>query len=221
MTTPIIDSLRKTRIVAILRLKDLTQAESIVRSLLDGGIRWIEFTLTNADAPKAIERLRRSVSDFADGSAFLGLGSVRNPAECQQALACGAQFVVSPLFDPAIVAQCKSAGIPVMPGALTPTEIHQAWTSGAEVVKLFPATTFGPGYLKDVLAPMPYLPIMPTGGVTYENLCTYLEAGAIAVGIGSHLIPKELLASEDWNGIRKTASKYATLASSWRKAPSE
>ncbi len=221
MTTSIIDSLRKTRIVAILRLKDLTQAESIVRSLLDGGIRWIEFTLTNADAPKTIERLCRAVSDFEDGSAFLGLGSVRNSAECQQALDCGAQFVVSPLFDPAIVAQCNAAGVPVMPGALTPTEIHQAWASGAEVVKLFPATTFGPGYLKDLLAPMPYLPIMPTGGVTYENLCTYLDAGAIAVGIGSHLIPKEQLASEDWDGIRKTASKYATLASRWRKVPSE
>ena len=96
-----------------------------------------------------------------------------------------------------------------MPGAMTPTEMYLAWSHGAEVIKLFPASNLGPNYLKDVLAPMPFLQVMPTGGVTLENMQSYFDVGAVAVGIGSNLIPKRLIANKDWKGIEAIGSEYA------------
>lgn len=212
MNNPLISSLRQSPIVAILRLDDLTDAVSIVRGLWEGGIRYIEFTLTNPDAPRQIQKLRNELNYFEHGEGMIGLGSVRNLDEAKLAYASGAQFVVCPITDCEIIRYCKCLSLPVMPGAMTPTEIHRAWSEGADVIKLFPASTLGPSYLKDLLAPMPFLPIMPTGGVQLENIAAYLQAGAVAVGMGSNLLPKAALATKDWGLITAACQKYLDAA---------
>ena len=180
-------------IVAIVRLDDLSQSETIVRALLDGGIRAIEFTLTNPDALHVVHKLRDSIPMFADGIAAIGLGSVRSVDEAESALDAGAQFLVSPFLDLRVVERCVSRGIPIAPGAFSPTEIATAWDAGASMVKVFPARMLGPSYIRDLLAPMPYLQLMPTGGVELGNIAEYFRSGACAVGVGSSLInPKAI-----------------------------
>lgn len=203
----------QSRLVAIVRLDDLSSAQQLVEALLDGGIRAIEFTLTNADTPRVVADLLRILHQFKDGSAILGIGSVRTPEEAEVAIACGAQFIVSPISKEAIIRQSKDAGIACFPGALTPTEIAQAAEWGADIVKLFPARTFGPGYIKDLLAPLPYLKLMPTGGVDLNNLSAYFSAGAVAVGIGGQLLSPHWVQQADWASVKNAALQYSQAAS--------
>lgn len=200
------------RIVAILRLDDLTRADALVRSLLEGGIRAIEFTLTNPDAPRILTQLLESIDDFRHGTATLGIGSVRNESEARMAIESGAQFLVSPILNQAVIEIGRAHRIPVFPGALTPTEIHHAWTLGADAVKVFPVKSLGPGYIRDCLAPMPYLRLMPTGGIHQGNLVEYLNAGAMAVGVGSSLVDESKVQSRQWKEISRAASEISNLA---------
>lgn len=204
----VLQLIERTRIVAIVRLNDLTQAIAISRALAQGGIVAQEFTLTNPDALRVIEPVQRALA--ADGlDAVVGIGSVRNLDEANAAIAVGAEFVVSPITRPDIIGQCRQAEVAVMPGAYTPTEIAQAWECGADVVKVFPARQLGPGYIKDVLAPMPYLKLMPTGGVDLTNIATFLQAGAVALGIGGNLIDPQAIRIGDWAAIIGVAKKYS------------
>ncbi len=159
--TETLQLIERTRIVAIVRLNDLSQAIAISRALAEGGIVAQEFTLTNPDALRVVEPVQRALA--AEGfEAAIGIGSVRNLDEAKSSLAAGADFIVSPITRADIIGQCRQAEVAVMPGAYTPTEIAHAWECGADVVKVFPARALGPGYIKDVLAPMPYLKLMPT-----------------------------------------------------------
>ena len=200
------------RLVAVVRLDDLSHAVKLARALLAGGIVAQEFTLTNPDAPHAIGEVLASLPEFQDGRATLGAGSVRSIEEAQAAIEAGAQFLVTPTTIPAVIAGGREAGIPVIAGALTPTEIAGAWEAGAPIVKVFPARTLGPRYLRDVLAPMPYLKLMPTGGIDLSNLGAYLEQGAVAVGVGGKLLDKRVLEARDWREITRTARLYAEAA---------
>jgi 2-dehydro-3-deoxyphosphogluconate aldolase/(4S)-4-hydroxy-2-oxoglutarate aldolase len=200
------------RIVAIIRLDDLKPAVDLVQSLLRAGVRAIEFTLTNSQAPQTIETLMNHFEDFRNGTATLGLGSVRNGSEVQAAIDCGAQFVVSPISDRAIIQQAAGAGLAVFPGALTPTEVLQAAQWGADLVKVFPARAFGPQYIKDLLAPMPYLKLMPTGGIDLQNMASYFKAGALAVGVGGQLVDGQLIRSGNWQALTDIAAQYVSLA---------
>ena len=157
------------RLVAIIRLDDLSQAVSISRALLDAGVYLQEFTLSNPKAMDAIREVRAALPAFDGNSAAIGLGSVRSVAEVDQAVEAGAQFIVTPIMRPEVIARCRAAGVPVMPGAYTPTEIAAAWDAGAAFVKVFPVRSLGPSYIKDVLAPMPFLKLMPTGGRSQQH----------------------------------------------------
>ena len=204
----VLQLIERTRIVAIVRLDDLTQAIAISRALAQGGIVAQEFTLTNPDALRVIEPVQRALA--ADGcDAVIGIGSVRNVSEAQAALDAGAHFIVSPITRADIIGHCRQADVAVMPGAYTPTEIAHAWECGADVVKVFPARQLGPGYIKDVLAPMPYLKLMPTGGVDLSNIATFIASGAVALGIGGNLIDPQAIRHADWASVTAIAKKYS------------
>src|SRR5688572_3220728 len=161
----VLSTISKSRLVAIIRLPDLQHAAGLVRALLAGGVNALEFTLTNRDSIDVIKTLKAEIPEFARGEAVIGAGTVLTLDDLRAVLDAGAQFVVSPMLNPDLIKGCKEAGVPVMPGAYTPTEIVAAWNYGADVVKVFPARALGPSYIKDVLAALPHLRLMPTGGI--------------------------------------------------------
>lgn len=198
--------LSEARLVAILRLDCLDQAPRIVETLLDAGVRCIEFTLTNRKAPAWVSRLVQEVPSFRTGHAFLGMGSVRNLDEAKLVLDSGAQFVVTPIMQPEVIRRCVEAKVPISCGAYTPTEIATAWEMGSDFVKVFPVRGLGPSFIKDILAPMPYLKLMPTGGIDSKNAGDYLAAGAVAVGVGGTLCSPVLVEQGDWESIHRAAA---------------
>jgi len=200
------------RLIAIIRLDDLTHAVEISQALLAGGVYLQEYTLSNPAALDAIQTVRKQLSVFNTDEAAIGLGSVRNLIEAEQAFDCGAQFIVTPITNTTVIERCRLANVPIMPGAYTPTEISTAWDAGATFVKVFPARNLGPGYIKDVLAPMPYLKLMPTGGIDLNNMPEYFSAGASAVGIGGNIIDAQAVADQDWPRLAATAKMYAECA---------
>ncbi|XZE44237.1 bifunctional 4-hydroxy-2-oxoglutarate aldolase/2-dehydro-3-deoxy-phosphogluconate aldolase [Pirellulaceae bacterium SH467] len=198
-----------SRLVAILRLSDLRNALPLVESLLLGGVRGLEFTLTNPDSPRVVSECLKHFAELSNGNATIGLGSVRNLDEAKCAVDCGAQFVVSPITDVRVMEYCHRARIPTCPGAYTPTEIALATEAGADIVKVFPARNLGPDYIRDVLAPMPYLRLMPTGGIDLQNVSQYFRSGAVAVGVGGQFLNPVWIQDKNWASIRAAASQFA------------
>jgi 2-dehydro-3-deoxyphosphogluconate aldolase/(4S)-4-hydroxy-2-oxoglutarate aldolase len=162
-------------------------------------------TLTNPDAPQWVTRLIREDSRFRNGDAMLGIGSVRNLQEVHRVIAAGAQFVVTPILSVPVIEACVARSIPIAAGAYSPTEIAAAWDAGATLVKVFPARSLGHAYIRDVLSPMPDLRLIPTGGIDASNARGYLDAGAVAVGIGGSLCREDWIVQGDWNAIRQAA----------------
>jgi len=189
------------KIVAVVRLDDYTRAVDVAQALVAGGITVLEFTLTGKGAIEAIAATRRALGE----AACVGVGTVLKPEEAQAALDSGAQFVVTPAVRRAVIAACVKRNTPILCGGFTPTELLEAYEAGAELVKLFPAQLGGPRYIKDVLAPMPFLKIVPTGGVSAENARDYLAAGAVAVGIGGNLVPRQAVAAGAFERITSAA----------------
>ncbi len=201
----VLELMDKHKIVAIVRLDDLSTARHITEALVEGGIRAIEFTLTNPDAVPTIAAMRKSV----DERVAIGAGSVTTSDQVRAVADAGAQFVVSPVSKRDVIAACAERGLPAMPGAFSPTEIQQAWEWGASVVKVFPANHLGVRYIKDVKAPLPHLRLMPTGGVNADNIREFIDLGAFAVGVGSSLINNDAVADRDWKRLRENAQRYA------------
>ncbi|HSV15774.1 MAG TPA: bifunctional 4-hydroxy-2-oxoglutarate aldolase/2-dehydro-3-deoxy-phosphogluconate aldolase [Tepidisphaeraceae bacterium] len=191
-------------VVAVIRAKSKDQLMDIAKALLDGGVPAIEVTMSTPKAIAGIEMLADAMGD----KAVVGVGTVIDAATCRDAIAAGAQFVVSPVFDPEIVATTKRYGKISIPGSFTPTEILRAWSAGADVVKVFPSTTLGPGYFKDILAPLPQLKLTPTGGVDLKNTGEWIKAGAACIGVGSALVSKDALAKNDWAAITNSAKAF-------------
>ena len=171
-------------VVAIIRLKDPGKLRGVVDALAEGGLRALEITMT---VPRAIELIAEIAPTLPSGF-LLGAGTVLDVQTARRAIDAGAQFLVSPVFRAELIEAGHAQDVPVMPGCFTPTEILAAWDAGADLVKVFPATALGPGYLKDVRAPLPQVKLMPTGGVTVDNAGDWIRAGAVAVGVGSALL---------------------------------
>lgn len=205
----VLDIIEKHKIVAIIRLDDLSQAHALTSALIEGGIRALEFTLTNADAVKTIEAMRKAFDD----TVAIGAGSVITTEQVQQVADAGGEFIVSPIVKADVIARCNQLFLPTMPGAYTPTEIQSAWEMGASVVKIFPATRLGPAYIKDILAPLPHLKLMPTGGIDATNMQDYLDKGAFGVGIGSSLTDKTIIANNDWSALTALARTFTSQIS--------
>jgi 2-dehydro-3-deoxyphosphogluconate aldolase/(4S)-4-hydroxy-2-oxoglutarate aldolase len=196
-----VDLILARRIVAIIRLDDYDRAVEVARALLAGGVPVMEFTLTGAGALEAITATRQALGN----AVCVGVGSVLLAEQAVAAINAGAQFIVTPALRRPVIAACVNRGVPSLCGGVTPTELLDAYESGSELVKLFPARLGGPAYVKDVLAPLPFLKLVPTGGVGAENARAYLDAGAAALGIGGNLVPKAAVASGDFAQITAVA----------------
>lgn len=202
--------------VAVIRLQDPARVRAVIDALAAGGVRALEVTMT---VPGAIALIRDLAPALGDDF-LLGAGTVLDADTANRVLDAGARFVVSPVFRPSVIEACHRAGAPAMPGCFTPTEILDAWDAGADVVKVFPATSLGPGFLKDVRAPLPQLKLMPTGGVTVENAGDWIRAGAVAVGVGSALLDPAMIASGDYSAITERASRLMANVRSARASRS-
>ncbi|MFO7303087.1 MAG: bifunctional 4-hydroxy-2-oxoglutarate aldolase/2-dehydro-3-deoxy-phosphogluconate aldolase [Acidobacteriota bacterium] len=177
-------------VVAVIRMDTPERLPDVVAALVEAGIRALEVTMT---VPGAIEHIRRTAATLPDGF-VLGAGTVTDADTVHRAIDAGASFIVSPVFRRAVMDAALARGAAVAPGCLTPTEILDAWDAGARLVKVFPATALGPGYLKDIHGPMPHVRLMPTGGVTVDNAGEWIAAGAVAVGVGSSLLDRTAIA---------------------------
>jgi 2-dehydro-3-deoxyphosphogluconate aldolase/(4S)-4-hydroxy-2-oxoglutarate aldolase len=199
----ILSHLIEGKIVAVVRLDSAEALVNVASALKAGGISTIEFTMS---APGVLEMINQAASHFGR-DVLLGAGTVLDPETARAAILAGAEFIVTPTFNPATIELCRRYGKPVVPGALTPTEIQTAWEAGADLVKVFPASVMGPGYLKAVLAPLPHLRLVPTGGVSADNAAEYIKAGATALGVGGKLVDKAIVARGDWAAITAEAAR--------------
>jgi 2-dehydro-3-deoxyphosphogluconate aldolase/(4S)-4-hydroxy-2-oxoglutarate aldolase len=170
--------------VAIVRCDSTEEALRIGEGCAQGGAAAVEVTFS---VPNATDVIRALSERFGASDLLVGAGTVLNPAMAREALDAGAQYVISPHFNPATVAFCVQAGVAAMPGAMTPTEIVAAHEAGADVIKIFPGEIVGPAFIRAVRAPLPHIPLMPTGGVTLDNIKQWFDAGVFAVGIGSYV----------------------------------
>jgi 2-dehydro-3-deoxyphosphogluconate aldolase/(4S)-4-hydroxy-2-oxoglutarate aldolase len=170
----------ETRVIAVLRGLNPDRVDTVTHILREAGIGAIEVTMDSPEAAKSIERL-------AHTAVSVGAGTVMSVAEAEVARAAGATFLVAPHTDPTVARWAVERGIPMIPGAFTPTEVVAAWNLGVAAVKVFPASVGGPGLLKALRGPLGGLPLIPTGGVTADNAAEFLSAGAVAVGLGGWL----------------------------------
>jgi 2-dehydro-3-deoxyphosphogluconate aldolase/(4S)-4-hydroxy-2-oxoglutarate aldolase len=171
------------------------------------GLTAIEVTLNSPGALEQIRILRQAL-----GTAIaVGAGTVLDAEDARQALAAGAQFLVSPGLDAGMMAAGRAAGVPLFPGALTPTEVLAAWRAGATMVKLFPAGALGPAYLKAIKAPLGHIPLLPTGGIGLQNAEAFLDAGADGFGIGEPLFERERILQRDWTWLRERIGCFRRL----------
>ena len=200
--------------VAIVRLDDLSKAVKIGRALVDGGINAIEFTMTNERALGAVSEARERLGD----EALVGAGSVLDGKNAKRAAMAGAQFLVTPVYRREVIEIGQETGVPVVCGAFSPTEVLNASEAGADLVKVFPARGPGPGYIKDLLAPLPDLKLVPTGGVNLENCAAFIQAGAYTVAIGSSLVDEAMISKGDWRGLSVLADRYAKTCAEAYKA---
>jgi 2-dehydro-3-deoxyphosphogluconate aldolase/(4S)-4-hydroxy-2-oxoglutarate aldolase len=206
-----LQSLRATGVVGVIRAPSAESAVEIGHALARGGVTGIEVTFSTPGAAKAILRLREALPD-----ALVGAGTVLDANQLAAACAAGALFLVSPHFDEQLVGAANERGVPFLPGAFTATEVVRAWNAGAACVKLFPGSAVGPGYVKALRGPLPHIPLMPTGGADENNLADWLEAGAVAVGMGGKLATGSI---EDIETAARRVSRALSEARARSPAP--
>lgn len=192
-------------VVAVVRLDDLSKAVDLTKALAAGGVTSVEFTFTNPKAAQVITTVREAVGD----AAYIGAGTVLDAETARIAILAGAEYIVTPSFRPETIQMCRRYSITTVIGAFTPTEILTAWETGADYVKMHPASLGGPKYFKDVLAPFPHIKLIPSGGVTLENAPDFIKAGAVAVGLGSALVDPKAIEAGDWASITARAKSLA------------
>jgi 2-dehydro-3-deoxyphosphogluconate aldolase/(4S)-4-hydroxy-2-oxoglutarate aldolase len=200
----VVQRLCASGIVAVVRAKSSGQLVEVARAMAAGGVDCIEITLTTPNALAVIAAVREQLGD----TVLTGVGSVLDGETARAAILAGAQFVVSPIFNPAILEMAHRYGLPCVPGAFTPTEILNATAAGADLVKVFPAGQLGPGFFKDILAPMPHLRLTPTGGVDLDTAAAFIKAGAKTLGVGSALVTPKAVAAGDFATLTETARKF-------------
>ncbi|RAK22070.1 2-keto-3-deoxy-phosphogalactonate aldolase [Anoxybacillus vitaminiphilus] len=201
----LLEQIKENGIVAIIRGAQPENILPIAKALHAGGVKTLEITV---ETPKVLTLIEQVASEMGD-EVIVGAGTVLDPETARAAIMAGAKFIFSPTVNIETIKLTKRYGVISIPGALTPTEILTAYEHGADVVKVFPANMFGPRYLKDVHGPMPHIPLMPTGGVDLRNVAEYIQAGAVAVGIGSNLVnTKKPMDEAYFENLCKTAAEY-------------
>jgi 2-dehydro-3-deoxyphosphogluconate aldolase/(4S)-4-hydroxy-2-oxoglutarate aldolase len=199
-------AVERAGVVAVIRIKEPLRLRAVVEALSSGGLTALEVTMT---VPGAIELIAELAPTMPAGF-LLGAGTVTDADTVRRVVEAGAQFVVSPVFRRSVVEACQAHDVPAMPGCFSPTEILDAWEAGADIIKVFPATALGPGYLKDLRGPMPQLKLMPTGGVTLDNAGDWIRAGAVAVGVGTALTDAKAIAAGDYATLRTNAERIVS-----------
>ncbi|WP_185807741.1 bifunctional 4-hydroxy-2-oxoglutarate aldolase/2-dehydro-3-deoxy-phosphogluconate aldolase [Lysinibacillus telephonicus] len=193
--------LQGIQLIPVLRKIPYELCQELVKALKDGGIKAVEITM---DSENAVEMIRE-VKQQNDGTLVVGAGTVLTVEDCEKAIDAGAEFIVSPSLNLDVVNKCLEKNIPVIPGVFTPTEMQTAYSAGAKIIKLFPASSLGTKFIKDVKGPLSHIQIMTTGGINLETASSYIDAGAQIVGAGSDLIKKEWLQSKNWEAITNEA----------------
>lgn len=209
-----LERILQTGIVAILRAPQGDMLADAAEALLAGGVEAIEVTFT---VPRAHEVLAR-VADRLGDRIVLGAGTVLDAETARVAILSGAEFVVGPTVNLGVIELCRRYDKLVFPGAFTPTEILHAWEAGADIVKVFPSDSVGPGYLKALRGPLPQVRLMPTGGVTLQTAADFLRAGACALGIGGALVEPKALADRDLARIESLARQYVEIVRTVRQS---
>jgi 2-dehydro-3-deoxyphosphogluconate aldolase/(4S)-4-hydroxy-2-oxoglutarate aldolase len=197
------------RIIAVVRAPRRELVVPLSEALVAGGVSAIEITTTTPDALNAIRDARAALGSRA----IIGVGTVLQNIICRGALDAGAEFVVSPVLRGSMVPLCHAVETPIMLGAYSPTECQLAYEAGADFVKLFPADTLGPAYVRAVRAPLPHLHLVPTGGVDLTNAADFLEAGCVALGVGSSLVSGEIMKKQDWPELTRRAERFVAAVS--------
>ena len=200
------DGLLARKISAIVRTDDQSVAEQAMAAAVEGGFRVIEFTLNTPGALELITQFRSM-----DESLLVGAGTVMTPQAAKEAVNAGAQFIVSPVCDPAVIREVGEMGVVSIPGTQTPTEMQNAHEAGADFVKLFPAPTNVAEYIRYILGPQPHLKIFPTSGVNLDNMLEVLEAGAAGVGFVGPLFDPQSMRNRNFDDIRERAKKIVAL----------
>ncbi len=213
----IIPRLLDPGIIAILRADTSEKLVSVVEALMEGGITAAEVTMTT---PNALQVITEVTARFG-GKVLMGVGSVLDPETCRAAILAGAEFVVTPVTKPEVIRLANRYGKPIVSGAFTPTEALLGYESGADFIKLFPADQVGPAYVRNMLAPLPMLQIMPTGGVTPEIVGDYLRAGCVGFGAGSTLVLKDAMKRGDYAAITRRAVEFVVAVKEAKKGLAE
>jgi 2-dehydro-3-deoxyphosphogluconate aldolase/(4S)-4-hydroxy-2-oxoglutarate aldolase len=207
-----LDRLVTTGVIAVIRADSGAQLVNVCRALAAGGVSACEITMTTPGAIEAIAQASRELGD----AALVGAGSVLDAPTARAAILAGARFIFSPVLSLEVIEMAHRYDCVAVPGALTPTEILTAWSAGADVVKVFPANHFGPQYLKDVHGPLPQVKLTPTGGVDLTTAADWIKAGAVAVGVGSSLVKKDLLSGSKWDELSALAKQYVDIVAAAR-----
>lgn len=201
--TQLPDRTASAKLIVVVRAADAADYDRVLEVLIGSGIRSVELTLTT---PGTIDRLPKLLAQFGD-VADIGIGTVTDGPQLAAAVDAGAHYLVTPITDPDLVDAANRAGVPILPGGLTPTELFAAWSAGAAAVKIFPANQVGPGYLKDLRAPFPGIAAVPSGGVDLDGAAAWLRAGAAAVSVGGPLLG-DALRGGDSGALRDRAAAF-------------
>lgn len=200
----VLETIKREKLVPVIRTNNTDDARMAVEVLFDCGIKVFEITMT---VPKAIDLIAELTSINAD--VLIGAGTVLDKSQAEDCIGAGAEFIVSPAFDRETVEFCRAAGVAVMPGTLTPTEVLAAWKAGADCVKVFPCDVMGGAkYLKTLKTLFPHIEMMPTGGVSLDTIADFFDAGAIAVGVGTDLVDVKAIRAGNLEAVAGKARKY-------------
>ncbi len=210
----IISMLTNPGIIAIVRAQQAAQVGPMFEALIAGGIVATEITMTTPNALSAIREAREKVG----ARSLVGVGTVVDAQTCHAAIEAGAEFIVTPICRTELVAIAHAAGRPIMLGAYTATEAQLAHEAGADFIKIFPADSLGPGYIKALRAPLPHLRIVPTGGVDVGNVADFLKAGCAALGVGSALVSAKILQEANWPELTRRAAEFVNAVKQARRS---
>jgi 2-dehydro-3-deoxyphosphogluconate aldolase/(4S)-4-hydroxy-2-oxoglutarate aldolase len=190
--------------VLVVRCESEAEALAGIRAVLAGGIKAVEITFTVPGAPGVIRRVKKELGE----SILLGAGTVLTPEQAEDAVDAGALYLIAPNTDEKVIGAAKRLGVPMIPGAFTPTEVVKAWDLGAYAVKVFPASLGGAAYIRALRAPLPHIPLVPTGGVDERTVGEFFRAGAFAVGAGGALFDRKRLQAQDYAGMTEVARRF-------------
>jgi len=205
------ERLWQSGVVAVIRADRAGQLQEVAAALAEGGIVFLEVTMTTPEAITVIEKISQSRKEL-----IIGAGTVLDAETARIAILSGAQFIVSPALNLKVIELCRRYSQIVIPGAFTPTEVVTAWQAGADLVKIFPASIGGPEYIRALLAPLPQVKLLPTGGVEAENVAAFIKAGSFAVAAGGNLVPRTYIEEKNFAGITELARRFTQAVKSAR-----